>query len=147
MRPWGAVLRVLDSVTEGVHHPAGAVLVTGSHGGLSAGRYALQSRPLLVVFNDAGIGKDGAGIASLALLQAQGIAACAVSHDSARIGEAASTLEHGVLSCANEAAQALGARPGLGLKAWLAHSHATAAGPAPAGATTAPASAPSPARR
>ena len=124
LRPWGAVLRVLDSVTEGVRHPQGAVLVTGSHGGLSAGRYALQSRPRLVVFNDAGIGKDGAGIAALAQLQAHGIAACAVSHDSARIGEAASTLAHGVLSCTNEAAAALGARPGLRLRDWLQHSHA-----------------------
>ena len=116
---FGVPLLVLDSVTEGVHHAPGAVLVTGSHGGLSAGRYAVQARPLLVVFNDAGIGKDRAGIAALQLLQQQGLAACAVSHDSARIGEASSTLGDGVLSCANEAATALGARVGLRLREWL----------------------------
>ncbi len=111
--PAGTPLLVLDSVTEGIRHPPGALLVTGSHGGLSAGRYALQARPWLVVFNDAGVGKDGAGIAALALLQAQGMAACAVAHDSARIGEAASTLADGVVAHANEAARALGVQPGL----------------------------------
>lgn len=116
---WGVPVLVLDSVTEGVRHAPGAVLVTGSHGGLSAGRYAVQAQPRLVVFNDAGIGKDGAGIAALPLLQAHGIAACAVSHDSARIGEADSTLQDGVLSCANDLAQALGARPGQRLMDWL----------------------------
>lgn len=108
----GAPLLVVDSVTEALQHAPGAVLVTGSHGGLSAGRFALQARPLLVVFNDAGVGKDAAGIAALALLQAAGIAACAVAHDSARIGEAHSTLDDGVVSFANDAALALGLRPG-----------------------------------
>lgn len=108
----GVPLRVVDSVTEALQHPPGAVLVTGSHGGLSAGRFALQARPLLAVFNDAGVGKDGAGIAALGLLQDAGIAACAVAHDSARIGEARSTLDDGVVSFANEAALALGLEPG-----------------------------------
>jgi hypothetical protein len=115
----GAVLLVVDSVTEALPHPPGAVLVTGSHGGASAGRFALQARPQLAVFNDAGVGKDGAGIAALALLQAAGIAACTVAHDSARIGEARSTLAEGVVSYVNEAAAALGLRPGQRLAAAL----------------------------
>lgn len=125
----GATLRVVDSVTEALQHPPGAVLVTGSHGGASAGRYAMQARPLLAVFNDAGVGKDGAGIAALALLQTAGIAACTVAHDSARIGEAASTLADGVLSFANEAAAALGLRPGQRLAQVLS---ADSAGSSPA---------------
>jgi hypothetical protein len=72
------------------------------------------------VFNDAGVGRDAAGIAGLALLQSAGIAACTVSHDSARIGEARSTLEDGVISHANGLAQALGARAGRRLADWLA---------------------------
>jgi hypothetical protein len=108
----GAALLVVDSVTEALRQPPGTVLVTGSHGGLSAGRYALQARPLLVVFNDAGVGKEAAGTAALALLQAAGIAACTVAHDSARIGEAHSTLHDGVLSFVNEPAAALGLRVG-----------------------------------
>jgi hypothetical protein len=115
----GAPLRLVDSITEAVGGPAGCVLVSGSHGGLSAGRFALQAQPLLVVFNDAGIGRDEAGVAALALLQDVGVAACAVAHDSARIGEARSTLDDGVVSRANAAAEALGARPGQALRAWL----------------------------
>jgi hypothetical protein len=71
------------------------------------------------VFNDAGVGKDGAGVAALALLQAAGLAACTVAHDSARIGEGTSTLEEGVVSNANAAAEALGARAGEALCRWL----------------------------
>jgi hypothetical protein len=95
------------------------VVVSGSHGGLSAARFALQALPYLVVFNDAGIGKDGAGIAALLWLQQHGIAAVAVAHDSARIGEAESTWQDGVISAVNDAAAALGARPGLALRPWL----------------------------
>jgi hypothetical protein len=117
---WGRRLQVLDSITQALGgHAAGAVVVSGSHGGLSAGRYALEAGVALAVFNDAGVGLDDAGIAALPLLQAQGVAACTVAHDTARIGEAASTLATGVISHANATAAALGAGPGLPLQAWL----------------------------
>ncbi|OSZ73019.1 hypothetical protein [Hydrogenophaga sp. IBVHS1] len=103
-------IRVIDSITELQPADAGCIALSGSHGGLSSARYALAVRPLLSVFNDAGIGLDDAGIAGLALLQTHGLAACAVSHKSARIGQAASTFGDGVVSCANDAALALGIR-------------------------------------
>ena len=53
-------------------------------------------------------------MAALPFLQSHGLAACTVAHDSARIGEAASTLADGVISHANPLAQALGARAGQG---------------------------------
>lgn len=109
----------MDSVTEAVDDGVGQVLVTGSHGGLSAGRFALQASPVLAVFNDAGVGLEAAGIASLPLLEAAGIAACTVAHHSARIGEAASTLATGVVSHANLQARALGLKPGTVLADWL----------------------------
>jgi hypothetical protein len=115
----GAPLLLVDSITEAVSNGTGCVVVSGSHGGASAAHYALLARPLLAVFNDAGIGKDDAGIAALALLQAQGLAACTVAHDSARIGDARSTLDDGVVSRANAGAVALGARPGQRLRDWL----------------------------
>jgi hypothetical protein len=114
-----ASVMLVDSITEAIDSGAGRIVVTGSHGGLSAGRFALQARPLLAVFNDAGIGLDDAGVAGLALLQRHGIAACTVAHDSARIGEAASTLRTGVVSRANDAARDLGLAPGQALAAWL----------------------------
>jgi hypothetical protein len=113
-------LLVVDSITEAVGCGQGRIVVSGSHGGLSAGRFALEAKVRLAVFNDAGVGRDGAGIAGLALLQDAGIAACTVSHDSARIGEAHSTLDDGLISHANAAAAALGARAGLRLRDWLA---------------------------
>lgn len=111
---------VVDSITETVGRGAGCVVVSGSHGGVSAARFALQAQARLAVFNDAGVGRDGAGIAGLDLLQRAGIAACTVSHDSARIGEARSTLNDGVISHANESARSMGARPGQRLADWLA---------------------------
>jgi hypothetical protein len=111
---------LVDSITEAIGTGAGRVVVSGSHGGISAGRFALQAGVRLAVFNDAGVGRDRAGVAGLDLLQAQGIAACTVSHDSARIGESASTFECGVISHANAAAAAMGAAAGLRLRDWLA---------------------------
>ena len=107
-------LRRVDSITElapGVD--AGCVAVSGSHGGISSAHYALAARPLIAVFNDAGVGKDAAGLAALSFLQSHGIAACTVAHHSARIGEARSTLEDGVIRHANALARALGVQPGM----------------------------------
>ena len=118
MRP---VLRVVDSITELTPGAdAGCIAVSGSHGGISSARYALAARPLLSVFNDAGVGKDAAGLAALDFLQGHGLAACTVSHDSARIGEARSTLDDGLISRCNALALALGAAPGQACRALVA---------------------------
>ena len=104
-------LFVVDSIAVAEPAMAGAVVVCGSHGGVSAARYvlALPDKPLAVFFNDAGVGKDEAGIVGLAMLQAVGVIAATYSHTSARIGEAADGLDHGVISHVN----ALGAQSGL----------------------------------
>lgn len=110
-------LRVVDSITELRPQDAGCIAVSGSHGGISSAQYALAARPLLAVFNDAGVGKDAAGLAALEFLQGHGIAACTVAHHSARIGEAHSTLDEGIVSHANRLALALGALPGRACRA------------------------------
>jgi hypothetical protein len=93
----------------------GAVIVTGSHGGLIGGdpEKALKAGGFAAFFNDAGIGMDGAGVTRLPALDARGIAAATVAADSARIGEAFSTLHDGVLSRVNARARTLGAREGM----------------------------------
>jgi hypothetical protein len=106
------LLKIVDSITELGPADAGCVAVSGSHGGISSARYALAARPLLSVFNDAGVGKDDAGIAGLEFLQTHGLAACAVAHTSACIGVAQSTLACGIVSQVNPAAHALGLRVG-----------------------------------
>ena len=94
---------------------AGAIVVTGSHGGLVGGdpAMALRTDAFAAVFNDAGIGVDEAGIGRLAALERRGVAAFTVAAASARIGEARSSFEDGVISCGNESAVRLGAVPGL----------------------------------
>jgi hypothetical protein len=113
-------LRVVDSITELGPADAGCLAVSGSHGGASSARYAIAARPLLSVFNDAGVGLDRAGLVALAQLQAHGLAACTVSHMTARIGEAHSTLETGVLSYANPLALAAGLASGMACRDALA---------------------------
>lgn len=107
-----ANLRLIDSITQLTAGDANCIAVSGSHGGISSARFALEARPLLSVFNDAGVGKSEAGIAGLAFLQAQGLAACAVAHTSACIGVAQSTLDDGMISHANPHALALGVMVG-----------------------------------
>ena len=101
-------VRIVDSITELGPQDAGCLAVSGSHGGISSARYALAARPRLSIFNDAGVGKDDAGLAALPFLQSHGLAACTVAHSSARIGEAQSTLDEGIVSHVNALAQALG---------------------------------------
>ena len=93
---------------EDVHH----IVVTGSHCGALPGRpgYGLGVRARGAVFNDAG---GGAGIARLPVLDAQGIPGAAVAAASARIGEARSTWETGIISAVNELAASRGARAGM----------------------------------
>jgi hypothetical protein len=96
------------SVTKQGPERAGCVLVAGSHGGVFAGFLAAQARLRAVILNDAGVGRDDAGIAGLAFLQGVGMPAATVSCMSARIGDGADMLSRGVISHANERARTLG---------------------------------------
>lgn len=106
---------VMDSITQVDADDAGAIVVSGSHGGTSSGEFALAVPLAAAFFNDAGVGKDRAGIAALEMLQERGVAAGAVAHDSARIGDATDAWANGVISHANDAARALGLVPGARL--------------------------------
>lgn len=101
-----------DSVTK-LHGAAGRVTVTGSHGGIFAACLAFRSGARAAVFNDAGVGLDRAGIGGLDWLAQLGMAAAAVDHRSAPIGDAKAMLERGVISHVNPLAEALGLRPGM----------------------------------
>lgn len=104
---------VLDSVTRMDESHRGKVLIAGSHGGVYAAYLAALGRVRGVILNDAGVGKDGAGIGGLAYLDDAGIAAAAVAHDSARIGDGADMMARGRISHVNRHAAALGCEPGL----------------------------------
>ena len=113
--PSGRVI-VMDSITKVTPDDAGAVVVSASHGGASSGEFALEVPLRVVFFNDAGVGKDSAGIAALDMLEAKSVSAGAVAHTSARIGDARDMWEHGVISCVNASARKLGLVPGSSLR-------------------------------
>lgn len=111
---------LMDSISEILPEDANKIIVAGSHGSLNVPRYALSVPLRGAVFNDAGIGKDGAGIASFAALSAGDLPAVAVSHETARIGDARDVYANGVISAANELAQTIGARPGMTVREYIA---------------------------
>jgi hypothetical protein len=90
------------------------ILMVGSHGALLGGdpRTALREDAIAAVFNDAGVGIDGAGITRLPALDGRGIPAATVDSRTARISDARSCWETGVLTHVNATAAALGAKPG-----------------------------------
>ena len=107
-------LVLIDSASLVEPEDAGAVVVTGSHGGLVGGVAAMALRVdgFAAAFNEAGIGIGQAGLGRLPALDARGIAALTVAASSARIGEAASTFADGIVSAVNATAASLGARVG-----------------------------------
>jgi hypothetical protein len=115
---------LLDSAAMVLPEDAGHIVVTGSHGGLVGGipAMALRTDAFAAVFHDAGIGVDGAGVTRLPALEARGMPAFTVAAQSARIGDARSIFDSGVISVANAPALDRGAQPGLAacdvLRAW-----------------------------
>lgn len=110
--PGGRVI-AMDSITKLTEEDEGAIVVSASHGGVSSGEFALEVPLKLVFFNDAGVGKDNAGIAALEMLQARGVAAGTIAHTSGRIGDSKDMWENGEVSHVNAAAEALGLEPGM----------------------------------
>ena len=112
----------LDSASLVLPEHKDTIVVTGSHGGLLGGKpeTALKYDVAGALYNDARIGIDEAGVSRLPALDARGIAAATVSADSARIGDARSTYEDGVISRVNARAAALGLRPGISAREFVA---------------------------
>lgn len=107
---------IMDSITKVTADDKGAIVISASHGGASSGEFALEVPLKLVVFNDAGVGKNGAGIAALAMLAEHGIAGATIGHDSGMIGDAQNMWDHGVISHVNPQASALGLVVGKSVK-------------------------------
>ena len=103
---------LMDSISHVDAGDAGHIVVSASHGGASSGEYASRHRLAAVFFNDAGVGKDGAGIAALGMLERAQVPAGTVSHLSARIGDAEDMWQNGVLSHLNASALRSGLRSG-----------------------------------
>ena len=113
-------LILLDSIANIDASGKGHVVVSGSHGGTSAAKFVLEvgrdAYPAVVFYNDAGGGKNGAGIAALEMLEKVGVAAAAYSHDSACIGDASDGYHNGVITHFNDRAAAAGVGAGMAVK-------------------------------
>lgn len=101
---------LLDSGSLVREDDKGAILIIGSHGGIPGANpaNALKARAFLAIFNDAGVGRDNAGIGRLAALETHGVAAATVAATSARIGDAQSSFDTGIISFCNAQAAGLG---------------------------------------
>jgi hypothetical protein len=114
---WG-----IDSASLVRPEDAGQIIITASHGALLDGKpdSALRVQAFAALFNDACLGKDRCGISRLPALDAAGIAGATVDGMSARIGDARSAWETGMISHVNDAARRLGGRPGQTVQAFVA---------------------------
>lgn len=98
----------LDSIAYLRPEHEGLVVCCGSHGGRSAAAFAVTESPGAVLFNDAGGGKDGAGMSGLSVLQEAGLPGATVDAFTARIGEGRETYHCGIVSAVNELAAKAG---------------------------------------
>lgn len=108
----GRVVIVMDSLSQVVPADHGQVIVAASNGGAASGAAARRIGLGCVVLNDAGVGKNQAGIAGIISLDDVGIPGVAVSHLSAEISNGMDTWENGVVSFVNETAEKAGFRVG-----------------------------------
>lgn len=122
---------VLDSVTHLEAQHRGAVGYCGSHAGVYAAYYAAAKGVAGIVLNDAGIGRERAGVAGLVLLEKLGVPGAAISHLSARIGDGQDGIKRGVISTVNGPALDLGVKPGQPCREALALIVKAAPGPSP----------------
>lgn len=112
---------LLDSITDAKENAAGEVVVSGSHGGLYAATLASRAAVRAVVFSDAGIGLERAGVAGVLALAEVGLAAAAADYRTCRIGIATDALQRGRISVTNPVAADLGVEPGMPVAEAVSH--------------------------
>jgi nucleotidyltransferase/DNA polymerase involved in DNA repair len=104
---------VFDSATLLQRSATGRVAICASHGGIYAASLAARAGVRAVILNDAGFGRDAAGVAGLYWLDGLDIGGCAADYQSARIGDGRDMYESGIISTTNNVAAAIGCRPGM----------------------------------
>ena len=95
---------------------ASHVIVSGSYGGrynaFNAAKWGVRG----VIMNDAGVGKDNAGICGLDYLDQIHLASATADAQTCHIGDGDHMLEHGIISYVNRTAAALGCTPGQSVR-------------------------------
>jgi len=103
---------VMDSASQLKPGDRGHVVIAGSNGGQESGRVGAEIGCALLVLNDAGVGKEGAGIAGLEILERAGVPAATVSHLSAAISDGRDMWYSGLISHVNGPGRKAGIRVG-----------------------------------
>lgn len=121
---------VMDSVSYVTEENQSDIIVSGSHGGTSSAGYAIDVAAGAVFFNDAGGGKNNAGIRGLELLQQHSIIGAAVDNSTAEIANGADTYANGIITHVNAGASHVGLGRGMRvrdavelLRSYLAGAH------------------------
>jgi hypothetical protein len=104
---------VFDSITHVGPEMRGKAVLAASHAGIFVAHVALDLGLSAVVLCDAGIGRERAGVAGLAVLASHHVPAAAIDANSARIGDGRDCHDSGIISVANTAAEACGVVPGM----------------------------------
>jgi hypothetical protein len=107
---------VLDSITALAASSPLRVVVCGSHGGIFPARLAAHLQVAAVIFNDAGVGRDAAGVGGLGILDEVGVPAATIDYRTARIGDGADTFRRGRLSVVNRHGALAGWRTGVSVR-------------------------------
>ena len=102
-----------DSIAFALPEDLRNVLVTAGHTGRSAVPYLLKARPHGFICSDGGKGREDAGIAGLALVEAEGLAGATVDARRARMGDGLSSYHDGIISACNALARAAGVQVGM----------------------------------
>lgn len=106
------MIRVHDSITKLEKSDEDSVVIAASHGGRYCGYCAAKGRVRAVIFSDAAVGMDRAGIGALDYLDELEIPAATVDYRSSRIGDGADLAARGIISFCNKSAARLGCAPG-----------------------------------
>src|SRR4051794_34761391 len=122
----------LDSVTHFSADARGRAALAASHGGVYAAYLAAKAGIKAVVLCDAGVGRERAGIAGLDYLDRLGVAAAAIGHRTARIGDGADCFARGLITYANAHAASAGVAAGMSAREALERLDTAVAPPSPA---------------
>ncbi len=112
----GAKIMTVASCSNAREEHRSHVIVSGSYGGrynaFNAAKWGVRG----VIMNDAGVGKDNAGIVGLEYLDQIGLAAATADAQTCHIGDGDHMLANGVISHVNRTAAAVGCAVGQSVR-------------------------------
>ena len=112
----GKDIVVMDSVSFVRPRDHGQVVIAGSNGGHASAVVVLGAQLAFIALNDAGFGRDNAGVCGLSEVDERNIPGVGISHDSAEISNGLDMWDAGIVSFVNETARAVGVTVGMTLR-------------------------------